>query len=160
LAGEALFAAGDRVRLAFTSAQGGHLYIFNEGPPAAGGRRSVNVLFPSPTSNGGSAELGGGQTLTIPGRGDGFVFDDEAGVEKLWIVWSRGAQPRLDAMKRWANPEDRGEIKDAADVDVLDAFLRDHGSPAPDAARDDVLKMTTLSAPADVFVRLVRLEHH
>ena len=30
--GEQVFSAGDRVRLAFTSPQGGHLYIFNEGP--------------------------------------------------------------------------------------------------------------------------------
>ena len=98
--------------------------------------------------------------MTIPDRGDGFVFDEEQGVERLWIVWSAGAQPRLDAMKRWANERDRGEIKDAADVDVLDTFLRDHASPAPDVAVDDDAGVTTLSARADVFVRLVKLAHH
>lgn len=160
LAGEAVFTAGDRVRLAFTSPQGGHLYIFNESPPLAGGPRSVNVLFPSPTSNNGSAELATSQTVTIPGRGDGFVFDEEEGVEKLWIVWSASAQPRLDGLKRWANPQDRGEIKDTADVDVLDAFLREHASPAPDAAVDEVARVTRLTARTDAFVRLITLEHH
>ena len=157
--GDQVFSAGDRVSLAFMSPQGGHLYIFNEGPREAGGRRSVNVLFPSPTSNDGSARLDGGQTVTIPDSGDGFVFDKEKGVEQLWIIWSVGAQPHLDSMKQYANAKDRGEIKNAADVDVLDTFLRDHGSPTPDAAVDDEAGVTTLSAPAAVFVKLIELAH-
>ena len=159
LAGEAVFAAGDHVRLAFASPQGGHLYIFNEGPRSPAGRRSVNVLFPSPTSNGGSAALDAGETVTIPGEG-AFVFDREQGVERLWIVWSRAAQPGLDVMKRWANPKHRGEIGDAADMEALDTFLRDHATPVPEAAVDKEARTTTLRARADVFVRLIELEHH
>jgi hypothetical protein len=119
----------------------------------------VNVLFPSPTSNDGSARLDGGQTVTIPDSGDGFVFDKEKGVEQLWIIWSAGAQPHLDSMKKYANAKDRGEIKNAADVDVLDTFLRDHRSPTPDAAVDDEAGVTTLSAPGAVFVKLIELAH-
>ncbi len=96
----------------------------------------MNILFPSPTSNHGSARLAGDQTVTIPDGGDGFVVDEEKGVEKLWIIWSAGAQPRLDAMRRYANAQDGGEIKDAADVGVLDTFLRDHESPEPHATVD------------------------
>jgi serine/threonine protein kinase len=158
--GDPVFSAGDRVRLAFASPQGGHLYIFNESPRRAGAPRSMNILFPSPTSNGGSSRLAGDQTVTIPDRGDGFVFDTEQGVEKLWIVWSARDQAALDAMKRWANVRDRGEIKDAADVQRLDTFLLDHASPAPDAAVDDDAGVTTVSARAEVFVRLVKLAHH
>jgi hypothetical protein len=153
---EEVFSAGDRVSLAFMSPKGGHLYIFNESPRGTGGPRSMNVLFPSPTSNNGSAEVAGGQTVTIPDRGD-FVFDKEKGVEKLWIIWSAAAQPDLDAMKQWANERDQGEIKDKAAVDVLDTFLRDHVAPAPHEAVDD--GTTTLSAPAAVFVKLIELEH-
>jgi hypothetical protein len=154
-----IFSAGDRVRLAFQSPQGGHLYIFNESPKRADRPRSVNVLFPSPTSNDGSAALAGGQTLTIPGRGDGFVFDEKAGVERLWIVFSRVVQPRLDDMKRYANPTDRGEIRDATDVEAIDAFLVDHGSRPPAVTVDKAARTTTLSARTDVFVKLVTLEH-
>jgi hypothetical protein len=160
LTGDPVFSAGDRVRLAFTSRQGGHLYIFNESPRRTDGPGSVNVLFPSPTSNGGSAELRRGQAVAIPGVGDGFVFDEEEGVERLWIIWSRARQPRLESMQRWANPDDRGEIKDAADVEAFHAFRQAHASPAPDTAVDDVAEATTLSARADVFVRLVKLAHH
>ena len=160
LAEEKIFSAGDRVRLAFKSRQGGHLYIFNESPPQAGVRRSMNVLFPSTTSNDGSAALPADRAVMVPDDGD-FVFDTEEGVERLWIVWSREAQPRLDAMgRRWANAQHRGEIKDAADVDAVDTFLRDNRLPAPDVAVDELAKVTRLSAQADVFVRLVKLEHH
>ena len=160
LAREALFSEGDRVRLAFRSPQGGYLYIFNEGPRPAGGPRNVNLLFPSPTSNGGSAELGGGQIAMVPGLGEGFVFDKEEGVEKLWIVWSREAQARLDAMKHWANEKDLGEIKSAADVEALDAFLLEHQSPVPEAARDQAEEATTLRARSAVFVKVIELAHH
>jgi hypothetical protein len=155
---DAVVVPKDRVQLAFMSAQHGYLYIFNAGPQETAGLRNVNVLFPSVTSNNGSAELQGRQTVTIPEAGDGFVVDEEKGVEKLWIVWSRAAQPGLDAMgRRWANAKHGGEIKDAQDVEALDTFLREHRSPRPDAAVDD--DATTLSARADVFVKLVELKH-
>jgi hypothetical protein len=158
--GELVFSAGDHVHLAFTSPEGGHLYIFNESPQGAGGPRSVNILFPSPTSNDGSAALARGQTVTIPDSDDGFVFYEEAGVENLWIIWSVGAQPRLDRMKRFANAKDRGEITDAADVDALDAFLRDHASSVPATAVDAAAGVTTLTARTDPFVKVVTLKHH
>ena len=158
--GDPVFSAGDRVRFAFMTPQSGHLYLFNESPRQAGAPRNVNVLFPSPTSNHGSARLEGGQTVTIPERGDGFEFDKEQGVERLWIIWSGAAQPRLDAMKRYANPTDRGEVKDLDDLAIVDAFVRDHGSPAPAVAVDDDAGATTVSARADVVVKLVKLQHH
>jgi hypothetical protein len=159
LTGEPIFSAGDRVRLAFRSTQGGHLYIFNESPQQGGVPRSMNVLFPSPTSNGGSAALAANQPVMIPERTD-FVFLPEAGVEQLWIVWSRDDQPSLDAMKRYANAKDAGEIKDAVDVETVDAFLREHTRPAPDATIDEQQKTTTLSARSNVFVGLINLRHH
>ena len=149
--GNPVFSARDRVRLSFVSAQSGHLYIFNEGPPETAGRRNVNVLFPSLSSNHGSAALHGGQTVAIPEGRNGFEFDNEKGVEKLWIVWSRDAQPALDVMTRWTSAEYGREIKDAKDVRALDTFLNDHRSPAPARAVDDD-GVATFSARADLFV--------
>ena len=118
----------------------------------------MNVLFPSVTSNNGSAELHGGQTVAIPEGRNGFVFDKEKGVEKLWIVWSRDAQPGLDAMKRWASARNTAaRSRPQKDVRALDTFLRDHLSPTPDVAVDDTA--TTLKARAAVFVKLVALKH-
>ncbi len=155
--GDPRLSDGDRVRFEFTSPQGGHLYIFNESPRQAGSPRSVNILFPSPTSNGGSEELGGGLIATIPGLGPGFLFRKEAAGEKLWIVWSRAAQPSLEPLKKYANERYRGEITDAVDVELLDGFLRANEASVPEATIDDTEKKTKLSSRADVFVRQITL---
>jgi serine/threonine-protein kinase len=160
LPGEVVFSAGDRVRFLFNSPQAGLLYVINESPSLKGGTSVFNILFPSPTSNNGSARLAAGQQVQIPERGDGFVFDAEEGTEKLWLVWSANNVDELEALKRWANPEDKGEIKDAAQTTALREFLTRRATPAPDAQRDDETKQTALRAPADLFVKLIKLEHH
>jgi hypothetical protein len=160
LPGEVVFSPGDRVRLTFSSPQTGLLYVINESPALAGGASAFNILFPSPTSNNGSAQLAAGQQVQIPERGDGFVLDAEEGTEKLWLVWSAKAIDELEALKLWANPQDKGEIKDANQIAALREFLTRHATPAPEMQRDDETKQTTLKARADTFVRLIKLEHH
>ena len=88
-----------------------------------------------------------------------FVFDEEEGVEKLWIIRSAGAQPRLDAMKRWANPRDDGEIKDEADVGPSTRSCATTRRRRR-TRRSTTSGVTTVSARADVFIRLVKLAHH
>ena len=158
LPGEVVFHAGDRVRFNFTSPQPGYLYVINESPPLGGGATAYNILFPTPTSNGGSAQLVSGQEVQIPDRGDGFVFDAEEGTEKLWLIWSAKPIDQLESLKRWANPEDKGEIKDLAQSKGLGELLAGSSQVAPDEQRDDY--KTTLKARAERFVKLVKLQHH
>jgi serine/threonine protein kinase len=160
LPGEVVFSPGDRVRLTFSSPQSGLLYVINESPALAGGASAFNILFPSPTSNNGSAQLAANQPVQIPERGDGFIFDAEEGTEKLWLVWSATAIDELEGLKRWANPQDKGEIKDANQATSLRQFLTRQATPAPEIQRDDESKQTTLKARADTFVKLIKLEHH
>ncbi|HZB45978.1 MAG TPA: serine/threonine-protein kinase, partial [Pyrinomonadaceae bacterium] len=56
LGGEILFEKDYHVRLNVWSRQDGHLYILNERPTMRGGA-AFNVLFPSPTANGGSSHI-------------------------------------------------------------------------------------------------------
>jgi serine/threonine protein kinase len=160
LPGEIIFSPGDLVRFTFSSRETGFLYIINESPTQKGAEPLFNILFPSPTSNGGSALIDSGKQIQIPERGEGFQLDAEEGVEKLWLVWSGNGLPELDALKRWANPQDRGEIKDSADVTKVRNLLASRSSPAPDVKRDDESRQTTVSARSDIFVKLVKLEHH
>jgi serine/threonine-protein kinase len=160
LPGEIIFSPGDYVRFAFSSAEPGYLYVINESPAPAQGDALFNVLFPTPTSNSGSPLVAAREAVRVPDRGEGFVMDREEGVEKLWLVWSTRAVEALAPLARWANPTDRGEIKDAGDVARLREFLRLHESPAPEVARNDEARTTTVSARADTFVKLVKLEHH
>lgn len=160
VAGEPILSAGDLVRFSFSSPQAGFLYVINESPPDTEQKTAFNILFPSPTSNNGSARLAAGQKVLIPERGDGFVVDAEVGAEKLWLVWSASAIDELDALKQWANRQDQGEIKDPRDVDSLRRFLTRHVSPAPDKQQNDDATQTLLKAQGDILVKLVTLEHY
>ncbi len=151
-------AAGDLVRFSFESPQGGFLYVLNESPPDADGRTSFNVLFPSPTSNQGSARVPAGGRILIPASGDGFQVDGEEGAERLWLVSSTNAINELDAVAHWANPRDQGEIRSAEDVELVRAFLVRHASPAPQVQLIEG-EGTTLTSRDQVLVKLVTLEH-
>jgi len=148
------------VRFSFSSPQTGFLYVINESPPDNEQKTAFNILFPSPTSNNGSARLTADQRLLIPERGDGFVVDADAGAEKLWLIWSAGAIDELDALKQWANPQDQGEIKDPRDADSLRNFLTRHVSPAPEVQQNEDATRTTLKTQGDILVKLVTLEHY
>ncbi len=160
LPGEVIFSPGDRVRFTVASPQSGYLYVINESPAASGARPGFNVLFPSTTSNNNSAHLAAGQQIHIPERGDGFVFDAEQGTEKLWFVWSANAIAELEAVKKWANPQDKGEVKDTAQASVLRDFLAGHSTSKLDIEKDDARKQTIVKGKGDVLAKLVNLEHH
>jgi hypothetical protein len=159
IATDTVLSAGDLVRLSFSSPQPGFLYVINEGPPGSDGIASFNILFPSFSARNGSARLDVGEEVRIPARGDGFVLDAEAGTEKLWLVWSAHVIDDLNALLRWANERDGGEIKDARDVSALRAFLATHASPAPAARAASGAAGITLQASGDTLVKLVTLEH-
>ncbi len=158
--GEVIFSPGDRVHFSFISPQRGFLYIINESPPSKGQSSSFNILFPAPTANSGSAQLAAAQTVRIPDHDIGFVFDEEQGTEKLWLIWAAGAVAELEALKRWANPQDIGVIKDPAQIETLRAFLAAHSANEPQVTRDDKSKQTMVRMKGDILVKLVNLQHY
>jgi hypothetical protein len=154
-----IFSPADLIRLSFRSPQPGFLYVVNETPAESDRRSTFNILFPSPTSNGGSARLREGEELFIPERGDGFRFDDRDATEKLWLVWAAAHVETLDALKRWANPHDKGEIKDEKDVDAVRALLAAWTSSRPEVAESSDGTQVTVKVHGDVLVKLVSLQH-
>jgi serine/threonine-protein kinase len=160
LPGEVVFSPGDRVRFTFGSPQSGFLYIINESPPASGTESKFNILFPSPTSNQGSSRLDANRQIIIPERGEGFVFDEESGAEKLWLIWSATAIDQLEVVKGWANPQDKGEIKDAKQIGALRDFLAKSSRAEPNSHKDDTTKQTALKNRGELMIKLVKLEHH
>ncbi len=117
------------------------------------------TLFPSPTANESKAELVANQQITIPEIGDGFFFDKDQGTEKLWLIWSSKSLPELEAVKSLANPKDKGQISDPAQIrSVRDLIARHHAIPAT-IAKDDANKVTRVSGSGEVIVHLIKLEH-
>ena len=172
LAGEINFEQDYRVKLNISSPQPGYLYILNEGPASADGRgpqpgspagvldaSSFVVLFPSTTANEGVSYLAVNQRIEIPPQ-SWFQFDAEEGTEKLWLVFSANAIPELEAVIHFANPRDKGLIKDAGLQASVQEFLRTHSGVKAALDKDDALRQTSLSAAGTVLVHPIKLEHH
>jgi len=83
-----VFRAGDRIRVSVEVNDTAHLYIVNRGSSGA-----WKVLFPSAEIEGGNNRVEAGRRYEIP-AGYVFTFDEQPGVEKLFLVLSR--QPEAD----------------------------------------------------------------
>jgi len=83
-----VFRAGDRIRLSVEVNDAAYLYIVNRGSSGA-----WKVLFPSAEIEGGNNRVEPGRRYQIPAE-HVFTFDEQPGVEKLFLVLSR--QPQAD----------------------------------------------------------------
>jgi len=159
LSGEMLFRNKDRVRLNIKSPQTGYLYILNESPKDDQGASSFNILFPSPTTNDGAARLLANQEIQIPQQ-SWFELDAKEGTEFVWLVWSENAVSELESAKRFANPSDRGKIKDAALIKFIESLVQKYQSNKENVARDDDKKESQITANTDILAHIIKLGHH
>ena len=153
--GQEIFENGWKFRLNLFSRQNGYLYLLNEGP-STDGATTFNILFPAPSANSGSSDLGPNQPVTTPW----MVFDENQGTEKFWLVWSIKAVAELEAVKGFANERDKGNINDARQADAVHAFLNSHKATNPEVEKDKTRKQTNVKATGNVLVNLIELEHH
>ncbi|HMB28172.1 MAG TPA: protein kinase, partial [Blastocatellia bacterium] len=146
-----IFGAGDEARLYISSPQSGFLYVINQGPTQTDGFPNFNILFPDMENGGASPEIRANQIVQIPppvrNRQDNWlIFDNEEGVENIWLVWSERVVPELEAVKSWANSKDQGAIRDLAQrVSVL-RYLAQFSAISPEVEREEAGKQTKLKA--------------
>lgn len=148
-----------RIRLNIISSQRGHLYLLNEGPGGIGQDATFNVLFPSETSNNGSALLTENQQVQIPQQ-SWLQFDSEQGTEKIWVIWAANDVPEMEAVKGFANAKDRGIISSPGLNMSLSKFLKAHSSSKPSVERNQEKKETVVRANGEMLVHAIMLEHH
>jgi serine/threonine-protein kinase len=123
---DTVFKAGDEVRLRISVPQAGYLYVVNEGPERANKPPDFGPMYPNASE---SAQIAANQTIQIPtpsGNPDveWFVFNTEAGVEKIWLIWSERSVAEMEAIKRWNNPIDEGVIKDPSQLIATARYLK------------------------------------
>ena len=157
MAGEVGFEPKDRVRLNVGSPQAGYLYILNEGPRAGSAVPEYSILFPSSTANNGSPLLTVQQQVQIPTQSF-FQFDEQEGVERLWLVFSEEPVPELESVRGFASKETKGVIADMTQNKLIQDFLASHSATKPTVEKGDTL--TTLTMPGKLLLYAVRLEHH
>ncbi len=84
------FRSGDRIQVAVETNESGYLYIIARGSSGA-----WRPLFPSAEVGGGSNRIEANTVTTVP-SGYVFTFDEQAGEEKLFLVFSRQPEPSLE----------------------------------------------------------------
>jgi hypothetical protein len=156
LSGEVNFEQQDQIRLNLRSPQDGHLYIINEAP-RAGFAPDYVVLFPSPSTNNSKSFVRAGRELRFPDQ-SWLRFDEQQGVERLWLVFSEDPLPQLEGLNGLATYETRGQVTDDVQNKTIREFLEANSAVKPNLDKSDTL--TTLKAPGKLLLYPVKLEHH
>lgn len=92
--GDETFYSGYNFRLTVTTPVDANLYIFHEESPKENAK-SLKMLFPRPSTNGGSANLGADKSVDL----DWMTFKEPAGVENFWIIWSTKPVAEMETIK-------------------------------------------------------------
>jgi Domain of unknown function (DUF4384) len=91
---DATFRSGDRIRLSVDTNTAGYLYVVMQG--SSGNWR---LLFPSADVEGGNNRIEKGASQQIPPGDKGqFLFDEQSGTEKLFLVLARRPEADLDKL--------------------------------------------------------------
>ena len=152
--GQEIFETGYKFRINVSSPESGYLYIFNEGADL-NKNASFNIIYPTPVTNNGSAQLAANQTMQTNWN----TFAGQPGTEMFWIVWSVSPIPEMETARAAAFKSDEGALFDDQIVRTLKGFLIMHADPKPETTKDTAKQQTEVRRSGDVLVKLLELEH-
>jgi hypothetical protein len=87
-----VFHAGDKIQFSIETNSPGYLYIVSQGSSG-----TWKPVFPAPEIEGGDNRVEGFHTYTFP-SGYRYVFDQQAGEEKVFIIFSRDPKPDFEQL--------------------------------------------------------------
>ncbi len=149
------FHSGDKIKVVAKGNDAGYLYVISRGPSG-----TWVVQFPSADIDGGNNRIAKDQDYTVPSGGR-FNFTDQAGEEKLFMVFSR--KPAQDLEKliySLGNPKAPAPVSgDAAEAPAKVMLLATNRNPIEDpfvnrlrsqlVARDLVFEKVDDDTPGD-----------
>lgn len=89
---DTVFHAGDRIQFKVETNGPGYLYIISQGSSG-----TWKPMFPSPDVDGGNNHVEGFHTYVMPPKSR-FYFDEQAGTEKLFLIFTRDKEADLENM--------------------------------------------------------------
>ena len=152
--GQETFETDYKFRFNVNSPAPGHLYLFNEGPPAADGT-SFTILYPTPETNNGSAAVGANQSIETNWN----TFKGQTGTEYFWIVWAASTIPELESAKIEAFKHPKGALTGQNMTLVKDYLTAKEAEVKLRTSKDRVSQVTTVRGSGDVLVRQLDLQH-
>jgi hypothetical protein len=91
VAPDTVFRAGDRIQFSVETNGPGYLYIISQGSSG-----EWKPMFPSADIAEGNNHIEGFRPYTMPPKAR-LVFDEQAGIEKIFIVFAREPEPNLES---------------------------------------------------------------
>ncbi len=151
LAREVVFESDYRIRIHVRAVSDGHLYILNQGPESNAGIPQFASLFPTPTSNRGDSLIWPAVLVNIPEESS-FAFDQQRGVESIWLVFSSKPVAELTGFAPGLihNPETVLRIQD---------FLRAQVGNRAATDLDEEMGRTILRGARNPIVHQIKLIH-
>jgi hypothetical protein len=92
VAPNSIFHSNDKIQFSIETNAPGYLYIVNQGTS-----EKWRPLFPSAETAGGNNSVEGFHTYTFP-QDYRFVFDEQTGEERVFIIFSREAKPDFEQL--------------------------------------------------------------
>lgn len=152
-AGDVIYGTGWEFYFNIQPKQDGALYLLSEGD----GQKQFNVLFPLPDSGQLDPRLAADQRRkTGP-----YVFVQQTGVEKFWMIWSAQPVSELDEIfaKAVDNKKDPGVIADPDQVSKVLTYLKKFETEKPEVVPDKARRLTTVKGHGDLVVNRLELSH-
>jgi hypothetical protein len=145
----ATFHSGDMVRVKVEGNRDGYLYVISRGSSG-----NWKPLFPAPDINGGDNKIVGHRGYRLPSDTQAFSFDEQAGEERLFVVFS--AEPVKD-MDELIPSLTAPVVKQGKDLPTPGPMIVASANPINDDmvsrlrntySRDLIVQTVTPSAPA------------
>jgi hypothetical protein len=113
---DTVFRSGDKIRVSVESNDNAHLYIVQQGSS-----KTWNLLFPNEEVDSNRVERN--REYEIPGSGNRFTFDEQAGTERMFLILSRRPEADLEkliyALSQGTNAAKPASTNKAADQSKL-----------------------------------------
>jgi serine/threonine protein kinase len=152
--GQEIFENGYKFIFRVSSSQPGYFYLLSEGAPDSG-TPGLNMLYPTPRRNEGSARLDTGAQMQTGWN----VFGGRDGTELLWVVSAAEPVPEIEAARETAFRNEKGALTDEAQVRSVREFLAKHATQKLEVAKDSARRQTVLRGSGEALVYRVELEH-
>jgi serine/threonine protein kinase len=149
--GQEIFETGYKFSMTFQPDADGYMYVYNESRDQAGNEQ-YNLLFPTPTVNGGSSRVTAGQQIATAQN----TFTGGKGTEVMWLIWTKETSDVLESVTKAAGSS--GAITNAA-AESLRAFIDSHDSRTREISKDSASQRTIVKTVADAVVHRFELEH-
>jgi tRNA A-37 threonylcarbamoyl transferase component Bud32 len=150
--GREIYEDGYKFSMAVQPEGDGYLYLFNEGKDDDG-NKSYFLLYPTPSTNGGSASVAAGEEAETAMN----TFGGGRGTEIVWLVWSKTSEKDLETVRESAFLT-RGRLDEKASA-TLSAFLEKHKASVATAAKDPANPQMKISGKGDLVIHRIELEH-